>query len=230
MPKDSCDITSKDADCCSSATHNEVDYKNHWNTVYTKYEVSKLGWYETESSPILELISNCELKKNDPILFVGAGSTTLIDSLIADDFTNLIANDISKEGLETLKKRIGKQSNLVEWLVDDLTQPQELNKITPVKLWIDRAVLHFFTEAEDQETYFNLLQSKIVLNGHVILAEFNLSGATKCSGLPVKRYDKNILADKLGHNFQLLNAFDYVYTMPSGDKRNYVYTLFKRIK
>jgi len=98
-----------------------------------------------------------------------------------------------------------------------------------VKLWIDRAVLHFFTENKDQDTYFKLLKEKVIRGGFVIMAEFNLSGATKCSGLDVKRYDAKMLSSKLGSNFNLIKTFDYVYNMPNGDKRNYVYTLFKRI-
>lgn len=220
---------SKNTDCSCSENNNEIDYQLHWNTVYTKNEVSKLGWYETESSPILQLISTCKLQKTDRILVVGAGATTLIDSLIADNFTNLIANDISKQGLETLKNRIGKKSNLVDWLVDDLVNPQRLNQMQQVKLWIDRAVLHFFIDEVDQNQYFKLLNEMVSKNGFVILAEFNISSATKCSGLPIKQYDAEILTEKLGADFKLIQTFDYVYSMPSGDKRNYVYTLFNRI-
>lgn len=219
----------KNTESCCSDSIDAIDYKLHWNTVYTKNEVSKLGWYETESSPILQLISTCKLQKSDRMLVVGAGATTLIDSLIADDFTNLIANDISKDGLETLKKRIGEKSFLVEWLVDDLVHPQRLSHMHEVKLWIDRAVLHFFIDELDQNQYFKLLKEKVSENGFVILAEFNLSSATKCSGLPIKQYDSEILTKKLGTDFKLIQSFDYVYTMPNGDKRNYVYTLFSRI-
>ena len=55
-----------------------------------------------------------------------------------------------------------------------------------------------------------------------------MDGALKCSGLPVYRYDAGSLSSKLGDEFILLNNFDYTYTMPSGDTRAYVYTLFRR--
>ena len=32
----------------------------------------------------------------------------------------------------------------------------------------------------------------------------------------------------LGRTFKLMEAFDYTYTMPSGNTREYVYTLFHR--
>ena len=54
-----------------------------------------------------------------------------------------------------------------------------------VDLWHDRAVLHFFTSEEHQNTYFQLLKKLVKVEGFVILAEFNLEGAKKCSGLDV---------------------------------------------
>ncbi len=64
--------------------------------------------------------------------------------------------------------------------------------------------------------------------GFVILAAFHLNGAAKCSGLPVHRYDQQMMAEKLGSGFELHRAFGYTHTMPSGDKREYIYTLFER--
>jgi len=69
----------------------------------------------------------------------------------------------------------------------------------------------------------------VKLNGFAIIAAFNLGCATMCSGLPIYRYDKNMLQDKLGNDFTLVESFNYEYTMPSGDKRLYIYTLFKRV-
>ena len=66
-----------------------------------------------------------------------------------------------------------------------------------------------FLLKKDQNTYFNLLKEKVKINGFVILAQFNLQGATKCSGLDVKRYNTQMLQEKLGSNFKLLNHFDY---------------------
>jgi hypothetical protein len=37
-----------------------------------------------------------------------------------------------------------------------------------------------------------------------------------------------MLQDKLGEGFKLIEAFDHNYTMPLGDTRAYVYTLFQK--
>ncbi len=225
----SCDISKKESNCCSEKTVKSINIAEHWRGVYNNSDITKLGWYEEESTPILKLIDTCNLEKNAKIFTVGAGATTLIDSLVERGYNNLIANDISNYALKVLKQRLGASHENIKWLVDDITNPKELTKLSEVTLWIDRAVLHFFTENKDQDTYFDLLKKKVLKGGFVILAEFNLRGATKCSGLDVNRYDAAMLAAKLGEDFSLQIEFDYIYTMPNGDKRNYVYTLFKRL-
>jgi len=224
----SCDINTKKTSFCSSENKPETkDLKSHWNKAYTNSPEERLGWFETDLSPMFRLINQINLPKNASIINIGAGSTRLIDELIEQGYSNFIATDISEVALKNLENRVG-ESN-VKIIVDDLTNPSELNKLDKVDLWIDRAVLHFFTKAKDQDTYFNLLKDKVKNNGYVILAEFSLQGATKCSGLDVHRYDEKMLSEKLGSDYQLIEAFHYTYTMPSGDFRDYVYTLFKKI-
>ncbi len=203
--------------------------KDHWQLVYQKNSVNRLGWYESSPEPSLQLIGLCKLNQDAAILNVGAGATTLVDELLEIGYKNIIVNDISSSALEELQSRIGSErSSLVRWLIDDLTTPTELQSLEPIDLWHDRAVLHFFNEPDEQDTYFNLLRKLVSPGGNVIIATFNLQGAPKCSGLPVYRYDAKMLQEKLGKEFQLKEAFDYTYFQPSGDTRKYVYTLFER--
>lgn len=217
----------KGKSCCSnSSTNNNTELIAHWDNVYTTKPENQLGWYETNVQPSIQLIERTGLEKSARLFNVGAGSTRLVDELLAMDYTNLIATDISHVALEQLEERLN--SNKITFIVDDLTQPTSLNTIEPVDCWIDRAVLHFFTEESDQDTYFNLLKTKVKPGGFALLAEFNLDGATKCSGLPVKRYNAEMLQEKLGVDFELSETFDYTYINPSGGERPYVYTLFQR--
>ena len=199
--------------------------KKHWNSVYTNKPHEKLGWFEKDLSPSIELLNLINLNSSSRILNVGAGSTVLIDYLLDQGFENLIATDISEVGLQNLKSRV--DSEHVEYIVDDLTAPDNLNNIAPINLWFDRAVLHFFTDSRDQKTYFDLLRKLVKSNGFVIIAEFHLNGAMKCSGLEVCRYDTHMIAEHLGEEFELIKDFNHTYTMPSGDTREYIYTLFQ---
>lgn len=224
----SCDINSKSS--CNSKTpqQEEVNHKSHWDSVYANSPVEKLGWFESDLSPTLNLINKTQLIKSACVLNVGAGATTLVDNLAAKGYANIIATDISKVSLDHLKMRIGKASANIKFIIDDLINPTVLLNIDPVDLWIDRAVLHFFNKSEEQDTYFKLLKKAIKRGGYAILAEYNLDGATKCAGLPVNRYSKEMLQEKLGNDFKLIDSFEYIYTMPHGDLRPYIYTLFQK--
>ena len=205
-----------------------IDLKSHWNKTYDRNDINKLGWYEESPEPSLQLITGCNFNKEARLLNVGAGATTLIDELIKAGYVNIIANDISSSALEKLNDRLLTDSNKVRFIVDDLTKPSDLNSIEPVDLWHDRAVLHFFTENKVQQSYFKLLKKLVKPKGYVIIASFNLESASKCSGLSVHRYNESMLTEQLGKDFELIECFNYTYTMPSEDTRGYVYTLYRR--
>ena len=223
--KESCSITNQGCKT-SESTENLGEY---WCGKYTDVDYKTLGWYEEESTPSIDLIEATKVEKNAVIFNVGAGSTTLIDSLLEKGYTNLIANDISSCALNNIKNRIGEQQENVEFIVDDLVNPTLLNDMKKVDVWNDRAVLHFFTDEKEQKIYFDLLNQKVNKNGFVILSEFNLDGATMCSGLPVKRYNTEMLQEELGNDYKLLKSFNHDYIMPNGEVRKYIYTLFQRV-
>jgi len=203
--------------------------KKHWNNVYDSKEINVLGWYEERFIPSLKLLNKCNINKDEPVLDVGSGASTFIDSLIDERFTNIIVVDISEIVLNKLKKRLGKEkASLVNWIVDDITNPECINKLKDIALWHDRALLHFLVKEEQRQTYFSTLKNIVKKGGYVIIAAFSLEGARKCSGLDVKNYDSKMLEEDLGEEFRLIQAFNYDYHMPSGDIRPYIYTLFKR--
>ena len=205
------------------------DFKKHWNDAYQKSPITNLGWYEESPAPSIELIEACNLPKDALIFNAGAGATTLISELLTKGYKNILVNDISAVALAELKSHLPSPMDAaIQFVVDDLTNPSELLKLKNVDLWHDRAVLHFFTEEKQQKAYFDLLKSAIRPKGFVILAEFNLEGAKKCSGLDVFNYNEEMLQERLGSDFELLKSFNYTYIQPSGNTREYVYTLFQK--
>lgn len=204
------------------------DFKKHWNEAYLNNKTEKLGWFEKKSEQTLTLINEAKLFKDALILNVGAGSSTLIDNLLADGFSNIIANDLSEEALESLKNRVG-ENDKVKFIVDDLLNPSKLNKLENIDLWNDRAVLHFFLKEEEIKAYFNLLKKVLKANGFVIISVFAKNGAEKCCGLSVKRYDVEMLENELGTEFELKDSFNYTFVNPFGGERPYIYALFQRI-
>jgi len=207
-----------------------IDYREHWNKVYSSNEINNLGWYEETPKPSLDLIAKCGLAKNSTILDVGSGATTLIDNLIQQGYKNIIASDISKIALAKLKARLPKENKeFVQLVVGDITDPQKLDFTLGIDLWHDRTVLHFLTDENQQAGYLSTLKKIVKKGGYVIIAVFSLEGAKKCSGLNVKNYDQKMISEFLGNDFELLEYFNHLYINPSGGERPYVYTLFKRI-
>ena len=150
--------------------------------------------------------------------------------MLEDGYNNIIATDISDVALSKAKEALElKKETLINWVVDDITNPNYLNKIGTVDLWHDRTVLHFLTEENQQQGYLSTLKKLVKIGGYVIIAVFSLEGAKKCSGLNVVNYDHNMLSQFLGNEFELLEYLPYLYIQPSGGERPYIYTLFKRI-
>lgn len=206
------------------------NYKEHWDNVYLRNEINKLGWYEETPQPSLDLIKKCNLKKDAAILDIGSGATTLIQKLIKDSYSNVTATDISEVALNRAKDLLdSNESNKVRWIVDDITDPKNINQFKYVDLWHDRTVLHFLIGENQQKGYLKTIKKLVRKDGFVIIAVFSLEGAKKCSGLDVKNYDHKMIEEYLGKEFKLLKYFSYLYHMPSGDSRPYVYTLFQRI-
>ena len=202
--------------------------KEHWNAAYNA-EDEQLGWFEANPMQTMELVNACDLQKDATILNAGAGTTTLIDRLIEEGYTNMIANDLSDLALDKLKQRIKKSHNYnLTCIKDDLTNPQKINKLQNIDLWIDRAVLHFFLTEAEQNAYFNLIQKTVSKNGYVIIAVFSLEGAQKCCGLDLKRYNLEMLQNNLSTHFKLIKTFNHTFINPFGGERPYIYTLFQR--
>jgi len=207
-----------------------MDYKKHWNTVYDTKADEQLGWYEDNPKPTLGLIEKCKLDSDSKILCVGAGTTRLIDALLDRNYQNLIANDLSEIALTHLQQRIKSKYNYtLECIADDLTKPEHLSQLRNIELWIDRAVLHFFLEKEDIKSYFDLIRTVVSTKGYVLIATFALDGAEKCSGLPLRRYNAEMLQTELGSDFNLIESFNFTFINPSGGERPYIYTLFQKI-
>lgn len=200
----------------------------HWDTIFSNTEDSKLGWYEKNTSQTLELLNQIPEWENSIIFLPGVGTSNLIEELLSKG-TKLILNDISIEAINRVKKRLNDKSAEISWLCQDIAQPIQ-GTMPNVDIWIDRAVLHFLTDEDDINGYFENVKSTLKAGSHVIFAEFSKTGAPKCAGLTLHRYSIEELSEKLGLSFKLVSHFDYTYINPYGDPRPYIYALYKREK
>lgn len=205
--------------------------KEHWNKIYANNPITQLGWYEAKSLPSVQIIERCAVPKHHSIVDIGSGASTLVFNLLDLGYQNLYAIDISDVALEKAKALLGKErAAQVHWMVDDIINPTAVLQLENVAIWHDRAVFHFLTEEYHRKVYHSVLQKVVKPGGFIIMAAFAIDGATQCSGLFVERHSVASLCEFLGAGFTLVESLDYVYRMPSGDLRPYVYARFQKMK
>jgi ubiquinone/menaquinone biosynthesis C-methylase UbiE len=198
--------------------------KEHWQSVYSLKSAQEVGWFQAQHEVSIEFINNSKIVKDARILDVGSGATTLLDDLLKEGYSNIVAMDISASALAVSKQRL---ADLITWEVADITHPLGIEE-NSIDLWHDRAVLHFFTSKIEKQGYLENLKKVVKRGGFVIIETFSPEGVPQCSGLELQRYDEEMLETFLGLEFELIQFKRHVHSTPSGGERPYVSTLFKR--
>jgi len=202
--------------------------RQHWNTIFSSTERTRLGWYEEDAVQTLGLLDTIPDRAASTIFIPGAGTSILIDQLLAKG-AKLILNDISSEALNQTKARLQDSAHKITWLCQDIALPI-IEPLPTINIWIDRAVLHFLTTENDIGGYFDNVRSQLKVGGYALFAEFSKKGARKCAGLEVHRYSVDELTQRLGTSFELVSQIEHNYVNPEGGNRPYIYALFKRFK
>ena len=159
----------------------------HWESIYAQQDVQAMNWTQDIAQPSLDLIEQAELSPDDRILDVGAGASVLIRNLLDQGFRNLLATDISAKALDQNKAQLGDQADLVQWIVDDVTNPQQLHELEHVSLWHDRGVFHYLTNFRERLNYFSLMNRLVKEEGYVILSAYNHDATSSEAGLDVRQ-------------------------------------------
>jgi SAM-dependent methyltransferase len=145
------------------------------------------------------------------VVDVGGGTSTLVDHLLDEGYRDLTVLDISGAALKQAQARLGGRANPVPWIETDITA---FRSDLQFRLWHDRAVFHFLTEADDQRRYAVALAHAIPVGAHAIIGTFAIDGPEKCSGWPVARYDAVRMVDVLGSTFRLIEQVDEIHLTP----------------
>lgn len=200
--------------------------REHWEQVYSSKPSERLGWYKPRLQTSLEWISALGLDPGASMIDVGGGASTLVDDLLDRGYKSITVLDLAEAALELIKARLGDRGATVNWLCGDITQ-LEL-PASAFELWHDRAVFHFLTEPADRERYRENLCRALRPGGHVIIGTFAPEAPPKCSGLPVQRYDLELLRETLGSGFKLQRHKKEQHVTPGGVEQMYLYCEFRR--
>lgn len=201
-----------------------MDRKQHWEEVYRQKPEDTVSWFQVHPDLSLELIREAGAAQVDPIIDVGGGASRLVDHLLQAGFTDLTVLDISEAALERAGARLGPSALKVQWLAVDITRwkPARL-----YRLWHDRAVFHFLTEAADRAAYLANLRAALKPGGHAVMASFAPGGPERCSGLPVQRYSPESLSEELGPAFRLRQSRAESHLTPGGRVQQFQYSLLE---
>ncbi len=128
-----------------------MDAQTHWEKIYTEKAPDAVSWYRPHLETSLALIERAAAGCSASVIDVGGGESTLVDDLIARGYENITVLDISQTAIDANRKRLGKASERIHWLVADITKV-ELQPCT-YDVWHDRAVFHFLTATSDRIAY-----------------------------------------------------------------------------
>jgi SAM-dependent methyltransferase len=200
---------------------------SHWDRVYEDKAFTDVSWYQAQPSESLELIEAAQVPPDVPIIDVGGGASTLVDHLVDRGFRDITVLDLSERAFAQARARLGDDTDRVSWIVADVTtfRPERT-----YGLWHDRAVLHFLVDAEDRNRYLDVLRAALAPGGHLVLATFGPEGPLRCSGLEVRRYSVDRMADLLGPEFNLCSEQTVYHQTPSGASQQFLFTRWHRTK
>lgn len=199
----------------------------HWEQAYRARPSTQVSWYRPHLERSLAFINAAASDRGARILDVGGGASTLVDDLLAQGFRHLSVLDLSDEALRTARDRLGAAAGGVAWLHGDVRtialEPQSLD------LWHDRAVFHFLTDEADRAAYVRQVVHALKPGSSLVIATFAPDGPTRCSGLPVVRYDAAGLAQVFGAAFRLEAEAAEAHATPGGSVQSFLYCHFARV-
>lgn len=198
-----------------------MDAQAHWERIYTQKAPDQVSWYRPHLETSLALIAQAAADCSASIIDVGGGESTLVDDLLGRGYANITVLDISQTAIEANRKRLGKTSTRVHWLVADITQTDL--KASAYDVWHDRAVFHFLTAELDRAAYVHQVARAVKPGGHVIVSAFGPEGPTKCSGLEVVRYGTESLHAEFGPRFRLISSSKELHQTPFGTTQQFLY-------
>ena len=191
-----------------------MDAQIHGEKIYTEKAPDAVGWYRPHLETSLALIEQAAVGCSASVIDVGGGESTLADDLLVRGYETVTVLDISQTAIDANRKRLGRGSERVHWLVADITQV-ELD-LSAYDVWHDRAVFRFLTSPSDRVAYVRQVTSAVKPGGNVIVSTFGPEGPTKCGGLEVVRYDAESWHQEFGLHFRLLDSCKEMHCTPFG--------------
>ncbi len=125
-------------------------HREHWDRVYRQKPASDASWYQAEATVWLALIRQVALDLDAPIIDVGSGASTLVDSLLDAGYRSISVIDIAGAAPTVAQQRLGEAAALVTWIEYDVLTALLASGYA---VWHDPAAFHFLTDPQDRWRY-----------------------------------------------------------------------------
>jgi len=201
--------------------------KNHWNNIYKTNVADKVGWFQPNPAPSIEMLKTSGFDKDIRIVDIGGGDSYFAECLLDLGYKNISVLDISESAIDRAKKRMGKKADNIEWICSNILDFKPTQKYD---LWHDRAVFHFLNKISDIKTYKQVAYNSLNDKSKLILATFSELGPNSCSGLPVIQYSESSLYKLFIPDLHMVRWHYYDHITPSKTKQNFIYCCFSKIK
>jgi len=96
--------------------------RDHWDRVFGAKPPEAVSWYRPHLEQSLAFIDAAGLDRNDAIIDVGGGPSTLVDDLLDRGYVDVTVLDLSQLAIDRAKTRLGARADAVTWIVSDITQ------------------------------------------------------------------------------------------------------------
>ncbi len=196
---------------------------DHWRQIYSSKKADEVSWFQLDPEVSRRLIK-CHASLTDAVIDVGAGQSLLVDSLLADGFTDVTVMDISEVAVSEVRERLGVQPS-VSFVVADVREWKFTKKFD---IWHDRAVFHFMASEADRAAYLRVMSGALRPGGIAIIGTFAEDGPTQCSGLDVNRYSSTQLANEFDEFFELVNTESEEHITPWGALQHFTWVTLHR--
>ena len=199
--------------------------REHWESIYATAPLTQVSWYEREPATSLRLVEEFTSGPSSAVIDIGAGTSSLVDRLLAGGFRDVTVLDISRHALDEVRRRLGARARRVAFLVQDVLtwEPDRQYDV-----WHDRAVFHFLSEPLAREQYVALAARSIRSGGVLVLGAFAPDGPSHCSQLPVSRYSAPDLEAAFSESFALIHEEREEHTTPGDVIQPFTWVVFRR--
>jgi len=211
-----------------------ADATRHWDSVYSTKSAEETSWHQPRPGTSLRLLAHAidsTGRVPGAVVDVGAGTSTLVDELLAGGWAPVTVLDVSEAALAQTRARLaggagGPLEDRVRFVVADLTEWEPA--ADAFDAWHDRAVFHFLTRPEQQARYVAAATRAVRPGGVLVLGTFGPDGPEQCSGLPVARHDVESVRGLFAPGFDLLAGETETHRTPWGAEQQFTWTSLVR--